>query len=292
MYRWRIPWPSSLRNPAWAAALLLAVAAVTLSCIGGGDDDADAPAGAPAAGAAAPASDDAPQQAASLQSPAALDSFRYDVSIELSGIGASDSGDDSGGGFGISLDLNFKITMEGAVVAPDREWSRLEADLGLLKISTETIRIGDQAWVRELDGEWQVQTLDGDSLADAFSFSPQDFFGDDDVGDGLGTLRSVLDLIGGKSERVNGVDAVRYDLTSEQFATAFPDGGLPGDAGGDVSAELGDFEVTIWIARDSGIPVRMLLEGSNDVESGEGSVRVELNIRDLNSDGIEIEPPI
>lgn len=292
MHRWRIPWPGSLRNPVWAAALLLALAATTLSCFGGGDDDTDAPAGAPAAGAAAAASSDEPQQAASLQSPADLDSFRYDVSIELSGLGAGDNGDDSDGGFGVTLNLDIKITMEGAVVAPDREWSRLEADLGLLKISTETIRIGDQAWERELDGEWQVQTLDGDSLADAFSFSPQDFFGGDDAGDGLGTLRSVLDAIGGKSERVNGVDAVRYDLTSEQFAAAFPDGGLPGGAGGDVSEALGEFEVTIWIARDSGIPVRMLLEGSTGDGNGEGSVRVELNIRDLNSDDIKIEPPI
>lgn len=240
-----------------ASSLLLAVVAC-----GGGDGDGE-------------------QVAAGevkLASPDQLTSFRYEMVMEISGSSGSNGG-------GLSLDIEFVIDLSGTVIAPDREQSTIKADLGFFKIEIETIRIGDQAWSREPDGEWEVASTGSDVLPLDLSISPLDILGGSD----FSALQALLAGLSGSTESVNGVDAVRYDLTAEQFAQAFPDEG-----GGeeDLTGDLEDMTVALWVARDSGILVRLTLEGTTNGDDGAGTVKIELNLTDLNSSSITIEPPI
>ncbi len=258
---------------------LIALAAIATAC---GGDDGDGGNGA-----------SAEQVAAALESPAALNSYRYEMTIDTSG---SAAGGLEGVPSGLTLGLELSMELSGAVVAPDREQSKLTADLGFLTLEIETIRIGDRVWMRESGGQWELQsTADSGPLDLGFDLSPTDFFGDDASGEGLDVLRSVLSGIDGTRETVNGVEAVRFDLSAEQFAQAFPDGGDL--AGGDADGLAADATISIWVARDSGIPVRLVLETTiagedgGDGAGGEGGVRLELSLTDLDSDDIKIEPP-
>ena len=251
---------------------LLALAVISAAC-GGNDNDGDARGdGASTQQAAAP----------TLESPAALASYRYDMTIDFSG---SAGGALEGVPGGLSLDLKFSMELSGAVIAPDREQSKMIADLGFLTLEVETIRIGDRVWTRESGGDWEVQTTAEAGLLDfGFDLSPTDFFGDDVIGAELDAMRAVFADLRGTQERVNGVEAVRYDLSAKEFAQAFPDGdGAPPDG-----------TTSIWIARDSGVPVRLVLEATiedEDGAGGESQMWLELNLTDLNADDIVIEPP-
>ena len=183
------------------------------------------------------------------------------------------------------------MEISGAFIAPDREQTEVTADLGFIQVRLETIRIGSRSWMREPGGEWEEQAAIGDGLGLDFAISPIDLFGGD-LGDGLGTLGAVVGNLDGTPETVNGVDALRYELTANEFARAFPDSEEFTDlAGVEAAGVAGDFTTTIWVARDSGIPVRLVLDGSSTVDGAESSIHVELNLRDVNSDDITIEPP-
>ena len=278
------------------AVLLLVLAAVLASC--GGDDengDADAESGTGAAGAAAPAAPAAPAADGDAATDGGADaltdltSFRYDMTVEVSGDAAGGGGLPSG----LSLDLNLSMTISGAVIAPDREQTELTADLGFLQVQLEMIRIGDRAWMRELGGDWEEQAeLGGDALGLDFAVSPIDLFGGGELGGGLEALGTVVGDLDGTPETINGVEALRYELTADQFARAFPDSGEFTDiAGVDATGAEGEFTTTIWVARSSGIPVRLVMDGASAIDGAESSIHVELNLRDLNSDEIAIEPP-
>ena len=283
-------------RPRWSrlaptAVLLLVLAVVAASCSGDDDDgdDADGVAGGsgarplrrPAAAPAATATGDG------ARSPADLTSYRYDITVEVSGEAVGGQGAPSG----LSLDLDLSMEISGAFIAPDREQTEVTADLGFIQVRLETIRIGSRSWMREPGGEWEEQAAIGDGLGLDFAISPIDLFGGD-LGDGLGTLGAVVGNLDGTPETVNGVDALRYELTANEFARAFPDSEEFTDlAGVEAAGVAGDFTTTIWVARDSGIPVRLVLDGSSTVDGAESSIHVELNLRDVNSDDITIEPP-
>ena len=269
----------------WLLSALLALAVVAGAC---GDDD-DEGVAASAEGGAQTSTPAAKAPPPTLAPPAALKSFRYEMTMELSGSAASGG---SGLPSGVSIDLDLKMEMSGAVISPDREQSTLKVDFGFLKLDVETIRIGDRVWTRQSGDEWQEETADLGELGLDFSVSPVDLLGADETGGGFETLRSVLGALDGENDRVNGIDAVRYELTSEQFTQAFPSGGLPGGLSeGAPDGALEEMLVQVWIARDSGIPVRLVIEASAGDGGDEGEMRLELNLSELNSSEIEIEPP-
>ena len=252
-------------KPRWALAGLVALGALALAC-GGGDDAAQA-------------------TPAPLASPADMRSFRYEVVAEISGDGAAD------GGF--SLNLNLSISASGAVIVPDRQQSRIVADLGFLKLDIESIQIGDRSWTREPGGDWSSEGSDAfgglGGLGD-FDLSPTSLFGDATGGEEMAALQALLATLDGRRETVNGVEAIGYTLDAEQFAESFGElaqgDGLPG------LNDEGDLAVEVWIAVASGFPVRLIIDGTSVEDGSEGEFRLELNITDINSDDIEIEPPV
>ena len=167
------------------------------------------------------------------------------------------------------------IEQVGEVVLPDREHFRLRMDLGGELFDTEVITIGDSEWQR------------GDVPAPNFGLSLASFF------DGEGGFNFDVDGEGGvfdpaavgaletTEERVNGVDTIRYELDGEQFATLIT-------AFVPVAGEQLPL-LSLWVSRDLGVPVRMVIESA--VAGERGSFRFEINLTDLNAPSISVEPP-
>ncbi len=245
--------------------LLLLASPLLLGVVACGGDDGDA-----AEGSAVAVGE------VTLASPDQLTSFRYTLMIEVS----SGEGDEAA-----SLAVDLSMEFSGAVITPDREQSTIKVDFGFFKIEAETIRIGDQSWTRESGGEWEADSAGADVLPLEFAAGPIEILG----GSEFSSLQQVIAGLSGTTQRVNGVDAVRYDLTAEQFAQAFPN---QDDGDAFSTGDLDELTVSLWVARDSGIPVRLILEGVTTGDDSGGSVRLELNLTDLNSSSITIEPPI
>jgi hypothetical protein len=232
---------------------------------------------------------DAEATAAPLASPDDLESFRFELIAEITGAGDL-LGDDSAGASGLSVDFDATLEASGAVVAPDRTQAQIKADLGFISLDIESITIGDRSWSREPGADW-VEAGAGNGVSDlGFDLAPTDLFGSTDDAD-LADLRDILAERAGSREDVNGVDAVRYELTLDDIREQIesnPDLGSVTDLEG-----LGDLTLAMWLERESGIPVRLLLEatGSPEDGSGEAVIRLEMNLTDLNSDSIEIEAP-
>ncbi len=203
-----------------------------------------------------------------------LTSFRYDLTISI------ETGEDATSS--LAVDLTMGLT--GAVITPDREQSMVKVDFGFFKIDLETIRIGSQAWSRSLGDDWAEESPGDEELP--LDLSPLDILG----GNEFSSLQAVISGMTGTVETVNGVSAARYDMDAEQFAAAFPD-----DAGSDGDLPTDDLEnmtISLWVTRDAGIPVRLVLEGTSTGEDAGGTVKLELNLTDLNSSSIKIEAPI
>jgi len=264
-----------------APALLVAgpLLALAVACGGGGDGPSDA---ASTTGGGAP-----PAQfvdlAESVRTLEALTSFRFDFSMQLDlGDFASQGGADDpfGAEFTAALLALFSdIQAEGAYVAPDRTAINLLFGGEAMGF----VQIGDQSW-SNLDGTWQAA-----SAADLF-----DGFG------GLGALDSptaffedfvpqeVLSGATVSEESVNGVDAVRYSFDLEALAA------LADQLGGVAPEpdELSELSLEVWLA-EGNIPVKMVIAVAGKDENGQAfAMNLELNLYDINSGSISIEPPI
>lgn len=267
-----------LRAPAlFVAGPLLTLA---VACGGGGDGPSDA-ASTTGGGGALPAQFvDLAQSAKTLEE---LTSFRFDFSLQLDlGDLASQGGADDpfGAEFAAAfLALFSDIEAEGAYVAPDR------TAINLL-LGGETmgfVQIGDQSW-SNLDGTWQAAPA-----ADLF-----DGFG------GLGALDSPAalfedfvpqEILSGATvseESVNGVDAVRYSFDLEALAA------LADQFGGDAAEldEISELSFDVWLA-EGNIPVKLTVAFAGKDESGQAmAMSLDLNLYDINSGSVSIEPPI
>lgn len=265
----------------WIVGGLLAVAA--LAACSGDDDDADSPvdAGADTPAATATATEPA-APAVEIRAESALDSYRYEVTIELSGIPV-------GGAILPQVSDELLIEISGAVIAPDRQQMRLRVDLGGQALDIETITIGDMLWSRNAGGEW----VDGGSplLAivagelDIVSNPGRLFAFDGSEGPALADLQQRIDTGALPREQVNGVETLRLDLTGDDFAGLFAATSLlPPDASETAA-------VTLWIAVDGGYPVRLLVEASGGEGDDEAGIRIDFKLSEFNSGTISIEPP-
>ncbi len=206
-----------------------------------------------------------------------LESFRFslDISIEAGG--------------------SVSITSEGAFQAPDRLSCSISIALGGLSLGTsEMIIIGDDAWIDSGDG-FQSTSADDFDVVDDLDLCPGSplFWEDYDV---------YFDptMLQGLPDTKNGVVATRYPI-GEVFQALAPLGFLPPEAEG-VSINVFD----VWLATDGGWPVAMNMDMSANAETfagefglplgGEpgqqGRITLRVDISDVNSAGILIEPPL
>lgn len=255
----------------WAALAVFVVAVgaggVLVGQRLGGDDGGASSAREPASGEASGA---AP----------ALTSYKYTLTMEISGGLAGPLTPGAAAG----TPLTFAIT--GEVVSPDRERSTVKANLGFIALDLETIQIGNRAWTREDGGAWEPQQGAG-SQALGLDIDPVSLLSGDGGLDGraVARIREGLRDMKSTQERVNGVDALRYSLDAEQLTRVLGADAQVLPEGAQLSGNS-----TLWVTRAGGIPVKLALEARSAKEPG--GLKLELNITDLNSPAIRIEPPV
>lgn len=286
------------RGPAAVIALLLMVALLASAC-GGGDSDSDGDAGDGGAtstatsasngdgaggsdgpgdpeGSAAPSGDGGGDDFGSIGE---MTSYRYTMTMNL-GAGAFGT-EGLPGGTGAE-DMEFTMEVEGESIAPDSNRSHVVANLGFIAFDIERIEIGDEAWTRENGGAWQPEAEGDLALDGGVAVDPQDYLGGDDAEE----FRERLQDHPYEEETVDGVATRRYEFTGQEWADSFAGAeALPTD-----DATLTDSTITMWIAEDLGVPVKMMIEGLT--AEGEPGLSMEMRFFDINSDGITIEPPM
>lgn len=239
---------------------------VLAACNGGDDEEAEAP---------PPAAERAEEPSEAVEAPppaptdafAELESYRFALTISFEGADLAD--EDLGG---ISFDL------EGAFVAPDRSQVSIQGNLGGLALEEETITIGDRSWVRS-GGVWE----EGEASFETTDLTPSEFFAGFDA--------EELRIIQPTEETVNGIDSFRYSVDQADIEQLQALSAVFGD-GDNLEDMPEDFSFDLWLAKDGGWPVRVVMTASGDAEGSEVAVELSMDITDVNDDDIEIEPPV
>lgn len=277
------------------ATLIAGVAVLALALVACGGKKKDAPSTSDKPGG---------QQSAGgviVRSPSGLKSYRYKLSVKATEPGGAPSGAAPGasptpgtparpgaagaGGAADTGAVSLSMQAEGEFVAPDRTHSVTKMDLGFLALNVETVQIGDKAWSRTPGGQWQAGLgaaggLSGGAVDPKTLFVGQNGTQGDDA---LKPLNEKLAQLKGVSERVNTIDAVRYELKAAEFAALF-------DSATGLNGMPTDGTVQLWISKPDGFPVRLVLRAGS-ATSPDGQVEIQLEFSDLNSDKIQIQPP-
>ena len=185
-----------------------------------------------------------------------LRAFRYTSKVEL---------------FGASTTLLIEQT--GEVIFPDREHFTRHMDFSGLIFDSEVIAIGSSVWQK------------GDVPVADYGLSPASFFGGEAgltfAADEQELNETVLKPFARADATVNGVAAVRYELDGAEFESLLASFAPVGTAAPPT--------VSLWIAKDLGVAVKMVIESVADPEFG--TLRLEISISDLNAPDISIEAP-
>jgi hypothetical protein len=244
------------------------------ACGGGGDNEEATEAQQPAVEAteATEATPDQTEEPPAEVTPptdafADLDSYRYSAHIVFGGEDLADQG---------LSDVTFDMT--GAFVAPDRNQVRVQGDVGGLNLEEESIIIGARSWVRSGD-TW----TEGDPDFDTADLGPPGFF--------AGFDPEEIRVIEPTEETVNDVDAFHYSIDKadieqlQALAQIFGESDSLEDLPQDLSLDL-------WLAKDGGWPVKMILSAQGESDGSQVSVEMSMDITDVNDPSIEVEPPI
>lgn len=267
--------------------LILSLSVVAFGCKGGGGKKNATPTSAttettatsPAEGDLTPV--ETPPGAQALP----FDSFHYtvDLAIKITQPGQPDESFISG-------------KVEGDYVAPDSHAYTDNFELGGLTGSDQIVIIGQDAWIRKGQGEWQATTRDASEIASTTGLTSADptFLAAGDLADSIASLKS-------ENETINGVEARRYHVPREAVQTLKD---LLGQDFLSSASGLQDFEMTIWLDNESNGLVRAelnattdpsLLSGSSGLDLPAGStasISMTINLTQINDNGISIGPPI
>lgn len=213
---------------------------------------------------------------ASASKLADLKSFRFDMTMkmDLAGAAGSSSTDDALGSAFASILLGAfgDIKVEGAFVKPDQMDMRMKMSGQEIGV----VQIGKKSWVK-FGGKWQ-ESDDSDSSSFGFGNSPAGLFNDFLPSEALKGAKM-------SQETVNGVKTTRYSFDKKALEQ------MTKDMGQDFK-EVTQARLDVWVNADS-VPVKMLMDFAAKDESGQKmGMKLEMNIRDINSDSIKIKAPI
>jgi hypothetical protein len=237
------------------------VVVLAVGCGGGDGGDGNGGAGTPVGEVACQMPDD-------------IESYRYSMLVMME----APEGSDEAAGSELLGGLT-EMRVEGAFVVPDR--GELLMEYGGTEL--RGITIGDDAWVKLGDTDWQEATEQTGRVS---------FAGD--VCEGF-----AMPDIGGveaSEERVNDLDTYHYHLVDLETSdvTQFLAGGRVGETGvEELGAVLQEGTLDVWLAVDGNWPVR--IEGQFTLEDEEGvetEVSLSIDVKDVNDPDIKIEPPI
>jgi hypothetical protein len=208
-----------------------------------------------------------------------LRAFRFDMTMKMdlgsaaNGSSSGSAGDALGNAFAsVLLGALGDIKMEGSFVKPDQMDMRMKMsgqELGF-------VQIGKKAWVK-FGGSWQETDAD----SGAFSFS--------DTSDLFSDFLPSEALKGAKvsQEKMNGVDATHYAFDKKSLESMSKDLASSADL-----KDLTQANLDVWMNSDN-IPVKILMDFAGKDDKGQKmAMKLEMNIRDINSDSIKIKAPI
>lgn len=283
------------------AAITLALAGAVLTACGGGDKNDERPTATARAGsgdddetpddaeddatATSESGDDdddvtprAQSTRSSVPGPAlhAFDSFHYTVEI-----GFSVDGED--GGIGVNI--------EGDYVSPDSHSYEQTFSFGGITGSESAIIIGDDAWSREGQSDWEESSL---SLLDTdLTSADPEFFSDPEFIDDIAVLDS-------EDDEVDGREARRYEFSLDDLDTIVE---LLGEEFLEDMEGVEDLSMVVWVDKEESALLGAELTATTTAaalgDSGldldpDQLVTVQMTIRvtNVNDDSIEIEPPV
>jgi hypothetical protein len=194
-------------------------------------------------------------------------------SLDMDSLGSDSSEDALGEAFAAAmLGILGDIRAEGAFVAPDQ----MDVRMTFAGQQMGYVQIGNRAWTNEGTG-WESTTATqglgfGESPADLFAeFLPQE------------VLRGAKT----SSENVNGVRATRYSFDKKSLEQIADELGESADL-----EDVTEANLDIWLT-DGEIPVKVTMKMAGKDESGQGlSMNLEVNVRDINRNSIQIKAPI
>ena len=188
------------------------------------------------------------------------------------------SGADSLGVFGALLG---ELKFSGAFVAPDRSQIKLEGGKDSPIGAIEFVQIGNTAYTRFGSTAWQ-QTTGGGPADLTENLDPREFCRQ--------IQQSLTAEVPSRKEKVNGVDATRYEYDRTTLERLGGGGFLGATSGG--SGELPEnAKLTLWVSEKEKFPVKMAVSASGQQRGERFAFDMELNVTDLNDSGIKIEPP-
>lgn len=177
----------------------------------------------------------------------------------------------------ITSPVILDYTIDASYVAPDRFDAMTIQKIYETGEESELpiIVIGDRRWYKVAD-QWT------EDPRVPFAYRPSDI---------CSAIFPDLKLSEAEPEKesVNGVDALHYslpDVLSEQgMAQIF-------GAGSEMDILMKKLNVELWLAEDGGWPARMEIRSSGFLSDGtELKVDLTVDLRDVNSDDIKVEPP-
>jgi hypothetical protein len=260
--------------------LVAALAAIAIACGGDAKPANESASSAPGSGASSNTAQFVDLRA-STSKLEELKSFRFDFAMKLDlgalpSSGSSNSGDALGEAMMAALFGSLgDIRAEGAYVAPNQ----VEGKVRFGGQEMGYVQIGEKAWVKQ-GANWQATSASSD-LAAGFSASPTELFEEflpEQVLRGAKTSR----------ESVNGVSTTKYSFDKKSLENVAKELGEDTADFDDVT----EMNFDIWLM-DGNVPVKVLMAIAGKGEGGQSmSMRLEMNVRDINSDSIRIRPPI
>ena len=269
----------------------LAAAVVVLAACGGDDSKAErktrdeqpdstaaAPIAAVATGTAAAAAGGAATRTLDLNCGDQIKSFRFDgkLALQRPGAGSAASDDVTGLISGLLEDVKFN----GAFAAPDR--TQMKIDLGGKDSlfggeGIEFVQIGTTSYIKLGANAWQKQDNAGDGALE--DLDPRSFCAQ--------ARDSLPRTVQGRKDKVNGVDATRYEYDRKDLEGA---AGFFGDlvGGGELPENA---KLTMWVAEKEKFPVKMTVAASGRESGQPFSINLEFNVSDLNSSSVRVEAP-
>ena len=263
--------PRRASSSGWRGALVLVVLSIVAVGLAGsrGDGEGSAPTPNPTG---------APTQLIAAASPQDLQSYRYSVSLLLQPSALPGTPPDW------PADQELHVAVQGEWVHPDREHTVSSVDLGIgTAVQTESIRIGDQSWMRVGSGPWREAAGDPLQGVAGLDFSPAALFADDSAA--YGVIAQRLAEHPWTEETVQGIATRRFSFTEAEFYEIFEGQQdlLPVEVDAEITAEL-------WLSVELGVPVSVVLRGRS--AAGVEILVLQLDLWDLNAEEIAVEPPL
>lgn len=207
-----------------------------------------------------------------------LKSFRFNGTLALQ---MPDAGGNAADPMALIASALSDVRYSGAYQAPDRSTMKIETPKESIfgGNALEFARIGATSYTKIGATGWQQSTGGG---------SPGDVL---DELDPRALCKQLQENLKGdvpsRKEKVNGVDATRYDYDRKALERI---GGILGAASG--NGELPEnAKLNIWVADKEKFPVKLTISGSGQQAGQRYSVDLELNVTDLNSNDVKVDAP-